>query len=85
MNAPHSKGADRGHTTSVSLPPARRLARCRSPPGELGATLSLRSYCEAVAWCPAAPLMAFAGDDSRENYAAVMLWAPPQPAAATAS
>ncbi|KAG2484461.1 hypothetical protein HYH03_016697 [Edaphochlamys debaryana] len=47
--------------------------------GELGASLSLKSYCETVAWCPAANVLAFAGDESKEGYGAVTVWAPPKP------
>ncbi|KXZ44010.1 hypothetical protein GPECTOR_75g734 [Gonium pectorale] len=46
--------------------------------GELASTLNLKSYCETVAWCPAAPVLAFAGDESKEGYGAVSIWAPPK-------
>ncbi|PNH12867.1 THO complex subunit 3 [Tetrabaena socialis] len=48
--------------------------------GDLASTLSLKSYCECVAWCPAAPVLAFAGDEAKEGYGAVSIWAPPKPA-----
>ncbi|PNW75804.1 hypothetical protein CHLRE_12g559850v5 [Chlamydomonas reinhardtii] len=49
--------------------------------GELAATLNLKSYCECVAWSPAAQVLAFGGDDTKEGYGAVSLWAPPKAAA----
>lgn len=49
--------------------------------GELGASLqNLKSYPEGMAWCPSAPVLAFAGDETKEGYGAVSIWAPPKAA-----
>ncbi|GIL45328.1 hypothetical protein Vafri_2592 [Volvox africanus] len=46
--------------------------------GDVASTLYLKSYCETIAWCPTAPVLAFAGDE-KEGYGAISIWAPPKP------